>query len=171
MRNPEWKGTAEFVGIAAILAGLIFVYMEIQQNGDIARAELASGTAERIDAVYEHLSDPGFSIVYAKSLHKPDELTEAERIQLNAFYERVFRIFGREYALFHFGVSDDFEMIPTQIAPVFFRSKYGQTWWSIRKETVTPRLVETIDRVLQESNGHVSFIEIDSRMQEWIGSQ
>ncbi len=171
MRISEWKGAAEFVGIAAILAGLIFVYMEIQQNGDIARAELASGTAERIDAVYQHLADPHFSLVYAKSLHVPDELTEAERIRLNAFLERVFRIFGREWALYSMGVSDNFEIIPTQIAPVFYRSGYGKIWWSIRKETVAPQLVETIDRALVESNGRESFIEIDSRIRERLGRQ
>ena len=171
MRNHEWKGAVEFVGITAILAGLLFVYLEIQQNGDIARADLASGAAERIDSIYQHLSETELSSIYAKSLHEPGELTEVERIQLNAFFERVFRIFGREWALFHFGVADDYRILPTQIAPVFFHSGYGKIWWNIRKETVTPPLVMTIDRALAESEGRESFIKIDSRIKELIDVQ
>jgi hypothetical protein len=172
MQNIKWKYIAELSGIAAILAGLVLVYFEIQQNGAIARAELVSGTSDQLDEIFEQLSDSDFSIIYAKSLHTPEELVEAERIQLNSFFERIFRMFGRERMLFSLGVFGEFEAIPKQVAPVFFSSGYGNIWWNARKETVnSTALAEIIDTALVDWNGRGSFVELDSRITEQIGNQ
>ena len=39
MKRTDWKGIAELIGIAAIVASLVFVGQEIQQSREIARLE------------------------------------------------------------------------------------------------------------------------------------
>jgi hypothetical protein len=164
------KELVESVGIIAILIGLIFVYFEMRQNATIARAELVDGTAEQINQVYESLSDPEFAEIYSKSLREPGNLTDSEKIQLNSFYERVFRMFGRELVLFNLGVFGEYRSIPTQIAPTFFSSAYAAAWWSARKKTVSPSLVSIIDTSLMENEGRNSFADIDAQIMRSLGS-
>ena len=40
MSTPNWKGTAEFVGVIAIVGSLIFVGLQIKQEQEIALAEI-----------------------------------------------------------------------------------------------------------------------------------
>ena len=49
MKGTDWKGIAELIGIAAIVASLVFVGQEIQQSREIARLEWTGVlTAEQI---------------------------------------------------------------------------------------------------------------------------
>ena len=51
MKISNWKETAELIGIAAIVASLIFVGLQMRQAAEIARAELVSGNlASEIEA-------------------------------------------------------------------------------------------------------------------------
>ncbi len=44
MKSPDWKDTAELIGITAIVASLIFVGFELKQNRDIAVASASDAT-------------------------------------------------------------------------------------------------------------------------------
>jgi hypothetical protein len=168
MRTTTWKEIAELGGISAILVGLVFVYLEIQQNGVIARADLASDTSIIIDGIYQQLSDPGFSEIYTKSLRAPAELTVVERLQLNAFFERVTQLFSREMVLFRLGVFGEMESIPNNFAPIFFSRGYGESWWLVRKKTFSIAMVEVVDSALLASAGRRSFPEFDSQIMRQI---
>ncbi len=43
MNGKNWKDTAELIGIAAIVASLIFVGFQMKQEQEIARAEALGG--------------------------------------------------------------------------------------------------------------------------------
>ena len=40
MQNKDWRGLAELIGIAAIVASLFFVGLQIRQSQDVALSEL-----------------------------------------------------------------------------------------------------------------------------------
>ena len=76
------KDIAEFVGIGAIVASLIFVGMQMRQTQEIAIAdgysELASSTYARSDLITSH------SVLIAKA-NRGDQLSDAEAIALGEF--------------------------------------------------------------------------------------
>ena len=148
MQKQNWKDVGELAGITAILVGLVFVYLEIQQNGIVARASLASGTSDQIDSIYQQLSDPQFAGVYSKSLQFPESLTESERMQLNGFFSRFMPMFGRERILYRLGLWESPDAVTRTFAPTFFADGYGSIWWSVRKETVTSDMVLAIDNAI-----------------------
>lgn len=47
MRTIEWREIAEAIGVAAIVASLVFVGLRIRQEDDIARLELVDQSTEQ----------------------------------------------------------------------------------------------------------------------------
>ena len=82
MSFSRWKDVTELIGIAAIVASLIFVGMEMRQAQEIAIAdgysELSSSTFERSDLISAH------STLIAK-VNRGDQLSDAEQISLEQF--------------------------------------------------------------------------------------
>ena len=169
MQSTNWKNIAELGGIAAILLGLFFVYLEIQQNGTIARADLMSGTTENLVGIHQQLSDPEFARLYAKSLHTPAELTEPERIQLDGFFSQVRFTFTRERRLYNIGVFAEYDVVPRLYGPRFFSSGYGRVWWDIRKKTTDPAVVMVIDEELSKLDGSSVYLEFDGQITQQLG--
>ena len=165
------KEIVELVGLAAILIGIYLVYSEIQQNTQIARAELASETNEYLRSIQEKLSDPQFAAIYVKARHSPYDLTETERLQLNAFFEQLIVIFRREWWLFNLGVFGETETIPRMLAPMFLASGYGEIWWNERKDTYNLSDKVQVDEALSAFDGANLILELDQRIIQQIGQQ
>ena len=173
MQKQNWKDVVEFAGITAILVGLLFVYLEIQQNGIVARASLASGTSDQIDSLYQQLSDPQFADVYSKSLQSPESLTESERMQLNGYFSRFMPMFGRERILYRLGLWETPDAIVKTFAPTFFAGGYGKIWWSVRKETVSSDMVAAIDDAIIAPNerAQIGLAEFDEKIVQGLEEQ
>ena len=88
MNFSRWKDVTELVGIAAIVASLIFVGMEMRQAQEIAIAdgysELSSSTFERSDLISTH------STLIAK-VNRGDQLSDAEQISLEQFVNAMWQ--------------------------------------------------------------------------------
>jgi len=169
MRLTNWKVIVEKAGIAAILVGLFFVYLEIQQNGVIARAELVSGTTDKLDSIHQQLSDPEFAMIYVKGLHTPLDLTETERNQLNAFFQRVTTLFTREFLLHDLDVFAEYENIPREFGKVFFSSGYGNAWWNVKAKSYNPAIVAIVNEELSKLNSNSVALETDEQIMQQLG--
>ena len=77
MKSVNWRALAEVVGIAAIVASLIFVGLQLRQSQDIALSELgASRHASRIElnnAISDHAD------IWARG-NAGDELDHADSV-------------------------------------------------------------------------------------------
>ena len=169
MQTRNWKELAELGGISVILIGLVFVYLEIQQNGIIARAELLSGTTETFFAINQQLSDPDFAKLYMKSLHSPTDLTESERLQINALLDTVLKQYAREIRIYDLGVFGEYEDVARGSSPFFFGGTYGRAWWEIHKGTVHPTIAAVVDDELSKTDGNSSWIEYDAQLIQKLG--
>ena len=165
MRPTKLKGIVELAGVVAILTGLLFVYLEIKQNGDIAYAELVSGSSEKLVGIFEQMSDPEFASLYAKSLHTPADLTESERIQLNVFFEIVKTMFTRELRLSKLGIFDEYEIAPRWLGPKFFGRGYGRAWWNVRKKETNPEIVEVVEEELSKLDVTSDLLDFDNQVE------
>jgi hypothetical protein len=129
MKKIGWKDVAELLGIAAIVASLVFVGFQIQQDRVIARSSLTSETVAMLVGMQHSMSSPESSAVYAKMLDRPGDLSLDEMLQINHRLEAVTQIFFRECYLKNRGVFPDCDRLIRVHLPIFFGNKYAQTWW------------------------------------------
>lgn len=102
MSNRDWKGTAELVGIAAIVASLIFVGLQLRQTEVIARATL-----------YQMRSDAGRELIgitlenrelVATLLQSEGSQDSSEYLQASWWALAVFTHYENSHHLYQLGL-------------------------------------------------------------------
>ena len=66
-----------------VIAGIVFLGLEVQQNMVLIRAEMMSNDTDAWIAIDSSKQDEQFALVLAKSMEQPHDLTLAEMIQLD----------------------------------------------------------------------------------------
>lgn len=132
MKSMNWKDIAELVGIAAIVASLVFVGLQMRQDQVIARSELGAGSFEGLALLRQEMTGPEFATTYAKMLEQPEQLTTAEQLQVNAYLDAAKFLIIRECYLYERGIFTECEVIVRQYGPYFFGNSYAQIWWRLQ---------------------------------------
>ena len=96
LRSTNWKDVAELVGIAAIVASLVFVGVQLQQDQEIAEAQIHLGATANVAAIAQTIADN--QSVWRRGLVGED-LSPHERVTFNAIaraiYQRHFGLYNR----------------------------------------------------------------------------
>lgn len=130
-----------------VLAGLIMVGLQIQQNTVWVRAEMASSFADAWMDIDSSKQDGAFAAVLAKSIEQPEDLTLAEMIQLDGYYFTYLDQLERERQLGGLEVSEDsIDRLIAATLPHFFGNAYAQAWWAESKFKLSDDLEEIVDR-------------------------
>ena len=129
MSSVSWKDIAEFVGIIAIVASLLFVGLELQQDRQLARAQLGSNANEFMAVVDLGMSDPDVGRVWAKMLESPQDLSVAEMVQVDGILRSAYTMMLRECYLEVMEVFSECRTLASVVAKNYFANKYAQTWW------------------------------------------
>jgi len=129
----NWKELFEVVGLVAIVASLIFVGIQLRQEHVIARTELATGTSDFLVRIDEMISEPELAAAYAKMLSAPDELSLAEKVQLNGLLGMVTEVFRRDCYIKARGIFEECSDVIHYLLPFYFGNEYSQRWWRINK--------------------------------------
>lgn len=132
MKSTNWKDTAEIIGIAAIVASLVFVGMQMRQDRILARAELGAGSFESIAALRLEMTSLEFAETFVKVLENPEQLTTAEKLQVNGYLDAVKLLLIRECYLMERGVFTECDIMVNEYGPFFFGNRYAQTWWRLQ---------------------------------------
>lgn len=132
MKNVNWKDIAELVGISAIVASLVFVGLQLRQDRSLARAELGAGSFESLATLRLALTSPEFATTYARSLERPEELTTAEKLQINGYLDAVKLLIIRECYLMQREVFTECHIMVREYGPYFFGNSYAQSWWRLQ---------------------------------------
>lgn len=157
LRFKEWF---EALGMAAIVASLVFVGYQIKQDRVIARAQLGSETSSLTFAIYEAMYDPDFSDVYAKMLEDPGSLSTSEMLQVNNRLMAVTDLFYRECYLLRRGVFASCAPMIRFHIPLFFGNEYAQKWW--KGSNVRSYLPEWIDEEISKVDPGTEMREIEA---------
>jgi hypothetical protein len=104
MKPIDWKSVVEIVGIGALIVGLYFVYEELRQTSTIARANMSLEITRITIDLNAQERDPAFANILVRARTIPEELTPAERVQLNAYYSDVIEAYIREGYNFSLGI-------------------------------------------------------------------
>jgi len=107
MKFKEWNEIAELVGIAAIVALLVFVGLQMRQDHVFARSELGAGSFESLASLRQEMTGSEFAAVYAKMLEQPEQLTTTEQLQVNAYLDAAKVLTIRECYLLRRGIFEE----------------------------------------------------------------
>ena len=99
MKKSDWKDTAELIGIAAIVASLIFVGMQMKQSQDIALSQASqSRTAMSLSTLISTAENPHFLSAVAKGrTGARDELTIEEQVAMTQYASAVLMSYEDQY--------------------------------------------------------------------------
>jgi hypothetical protein len=144
MNKSTLKDTVELIGIAAIVASLIFVGLQLQQDRLLVRSEVGAVSLEFAATVHLAMSDPDISDPWAKMLDQPQNLTPSEILRIDGYLEAVRSVMLRECYLMAMGVFVECEAMVRGMAEKYFANEYAQTWWRNNHE---PNPVGTADLI------------------------
>ena len=86
MRSDNWKSTAEFVGIAAIVLSLVMVSYELRQSTAVATATAIFDVNTIFDESYRtRAQNRELDELIEKGHSNPEDLSERERSQFRAW--------------------------------------------------------------------------------------
>lgn len=131
MIGERWREIVEFIGVAAIIASLIFVGMEVRQERDLARSNLAATSFDNLTSLVLMTSDPGFAKTFAKMLERPQDLTIDERLQVDSVLDAIKLMILRECFLVEREVFVECDGMVSEVARRYFGNRYAQSWWRL----------------------------------------
>ena len=141
MVNTRWKEMFELLGLAAIVASLIFVGYQLRQDRTIARSELTSETIALMNEINLRASEPDMAKTITKMMSQPEDLTLADVYQLDRLFSSVVGTIIRECALKARGVFDECDNLARTQIKNYFSSNYGRAWFRLN----APRPDSVID--------------------------
>ena len=131
MFGKRLRESIELIGVVAIVASLIFVGMEVRQERDLARSNLAASSFDNLAALRLTTSDPEFAKTYAKMLENPEDLTTDEMIQVNSVLDAIKLMILRECHLVERDVFMECDGMVSEVTRRYFGNKYAQSWWRL----------------------------------------
>ena len=131
MKTTNWKAIAELIGVTAIVASLIFVGLQMQQDRLLMRSELGAASQEFSADIELTLADPEVSSTWAKMLVSPQDLSAEEMTQVNSVLSSLRRLLLRECYLVAMEVFGECESLVRGQAARYFGNQYAQSWWHV----------------------------------------
>ena len=136
---------------AAVVLGLILLIYELNQSRDLTRAQV-------VDSVYDAVVARNLALIgenpheaIAKSVFRPEELTESDAVVLSQFYTALLVSWMRnkdDRGVGYFGQSrEDFENVIASEA-YFLNTEPGRRWWAVTRSIVDPEIVAAVDGAL-----------------------
>ncbi len=144
----DWLQIITNIGV---VIGLVLLLYELNQSRDLTRAQV-------VDSVYGAVVSRNLALLgenpedaIAKSIFRPEELTEADAIVLNQFYTALLVSWLRNKdprGLGYFGGSNEELALIIASEAYFLNTEPGRRWWSITKPMTDPEIVAAVDTAL-----------------------
>jgi len=138
----------------AVLVGIIFLVIELQQNNLIAKAQTRTEITRASVENTRLLQDPISLSVFTK-LRNNEEVTEQEAMWLTLAFESTFKAWQNVYYQYQVGLFDEPEL---EAYRTTWRNRFrGCGWITLRAYSSTrlqlePEFRKELDNILEESN-------------------
>jgi hypothetical protein len=152
MKKTDWKGFAELVGIAAIVASLMFVGLEIRQTQTALMASTYQArafdamTAQRGLADSEYIG-PILAKIEIDDYQSLEGLNNEELWRLQRFFLSRMIDFDNEYFQYQSGFLDE-KYFEGQLKPGLIRN--AKRWRSLGLSEFRPEFRKLVDDLLAE---------------------
>jgi len=166
-RLNRWLSLAANLGL---LAGLILVAYEINQNSQLARAQLVNEGNLATNELWAHLMGENPVESIAKSIEEPTSMSYGEFMAVDAALYTSLNLSYRNYQLAQEGVFEetDWKQSVEAYAAWFLANPFGRAWWDVEaREFFAPEFSAYVDAQLDQPGARDSeayFREIQARL-------
>ena len=166
-RLNRWLTLGANIGI---LAGLILVAVQIQQNSQLVRMQLVNDGNLASNELWAPAAGENPSQALAKAIENPEELTFTEFFEIDAYLFSNINLLYRNYELAQEGIFDESEWQAgvEALAPYFLANKFGRIWW--REEAslfFSPEFSAFVDKQLEDEkamDSHAYWLRIREQL-------
>jgi len=140
------------LGNVAVLAGIILIAVEINQNSRLVEVQLESDQAAAWIEIDASKQGERFAEVLAKAIERPEDLTLAEMLEMDGYLYTYLDQLWREETLYRLGLSDELEVLVRGTIRDFFGNEFAQAWWvetRFKFEDDNSEVYEFVDRAIQ----------------------
>lgn len=136
MSLEDFNLIAQIVGVAAVLASLIFVGIEVRQNSAITRAQVHQQLSDTFTAYLETLaSNASIVAVGTSSKAGLKGMTDEELLQFSFLMAGLFKIWENAFYQHKSGFLDERAwQSNVQWMLTWYHLPGVRTWWSVRKD-------------------------------------
>lgn len=162
MGGMRWRLLFETLGGVAIVASLIFVGLQIQQDQLIARSELGAGSFENYATINQVMVDPEFAALWSKVLETPKDLRIDEMLRVNGFLNMIAEAMARECYLKERGIFVECDDAIRDLMRRYFGNAYVKTWWRLSDTRPAVDLPEWVDKEISELDVNAGRTRLES---------
>jgi hypothetical protein len=161
-RVNSWLSLIASVGI---LAGLVLVAIELNQNTDQLRLQLVFQTTQKLFENNRDLLGENPTRTIAKSITNPEDLTYDEFLIASSFVLNQLNEWEDRYFIHEAGlISDrDWKRHIDENIGWTLGNRFAQSYWQISKSAFEPEFAQFVDQALANSDQ-------DSTYREWLES-
>ena len=157
MNSPTWRETAELIGIAAIVASLVFVGIETRNSTEQAiltnRALEIAAYQELMDNIAEmnvvQMQDAELAALMIKALTTPGQLNEVEQYRMNRAYYIRLRHGDMAYFQYERGAIDE-DRLNSALNILNFSNPGMREHWKGSRQNFVESYRTHIDKIIEE---------------------
>ena len=153
MVGKDWRGIAELVGLAAIIASLFLVVYEIRQNTiSVQSTTLQQHFAQHSSLILARLDNPELLAATVKAADGSSELTIEERRLFGPYTTNVMRNHFIAFELMLSGILPEaqWNTFLESLRRGLERSKGERDYWNDRRGEYTPEFRELVDGLVTQ---------------------
>ncbi|NIM00825.1 MAG: hypothetical protein GTO30_18965 [Acidobacteria bacterium] len=168
-RLQRWLTLAANLGV---LAGLVLVILEINQNTQLARAAYRSEGNVVTNQIWATVMGDRVADVLEKSVASPEEITHSDFIVLDAYLFPSLNLIYRDYQLAQEGLYDtaDWKASVDVYVHWYLANPFGRAWWDEEAREFFPAEFATyVDRQLaldSRRDHHGYWLAVRARLTE-----
>ncbi len=115
-----------------VLAGIVFLAIEIRQSGDAVTAQMQDSIADGFIALnMATINDPQVGVTWVIGLNEPERLSDAEAIRFSMLMRALFNQFIRVHGLYRTGLLEESDWaLYAREAATIMSSPGGKLHWA-----------------------------------------
>jgi len=154
----------------ALLAGLVLVAYELNQNRALARMDLVNEGNVVQNQIWANLMGEVPGDVIARAIECPEEMTYADFMAMDAFLFTSMNTLYRNYELAEEGIftAEEWRQSVETYASWFLGNPFGRAWWTEEARTFFPsEFASYVDEQVSSAEGrdsHAYWLKVRSRL-------
>jgi len=148
-RLNRWLSLAANLGL---LAGLILVAVQIDQNSQLTRMQLINEGNVALNEIWANALGENPAMAVAKSIENPAGMNFVDYIVVDTYLFTTMNLFYRNYELANEGIFDesDWQQMIESYASWFLGSAFGRAWWhGSGRHFFAPEFAVYVDKVIE----------------------
>jgi hypothetical protein len=146
-----------YIQTAAALFGIFGLFLlgyEVRQTNLLATQQAVSSNWENWIGMSESRIESGISKTIAKAMTNHDELTLAEKIDLDEYLQTFIYVYSHDYFVLRWTSRELANEILEELsdeAEQVFSGRFSRAWFEVNKSWIDPAVAEAIERGIRDT--------------------